>query len=110
MESIFGRPFIKVRPDFLKNKITGKEKNLELDCYNAELGIAVEYNGEQHYRQLSFFHKNKHHFQAQKYRDFMKRTLCEKAGVKLIEVPYTTKVEHIEDYIRSNLREFGFLV
>jgi len=45
IESIFNKPFNKARPDFLRNMVTGGEYNLELDCYNNSLKIAVEYNG-----------------------------------------------------------------
>ena len=50
LESIFGKPFPSSRPDFLRNPVTGGIHNLELDCYNHELGLAVEYNGIQHYK------------------------------------------------------------
>lgn len=104
LEYLFKKPFPKARPDFLRNPVTGGNFNLELDCYNAELGIAVEYNGEQHYRYIPYFHRNKESFYNQKYRDDMKRRLCKDAGVFLIEVPYTVKIEEIKGYIESHLQ------
>ena len=38
---IFGKPFHKARPDFLRNPVT-QNFNLELDCFNPELRLAVE--------------------------------------------------------------------
>ena len=101
LENIFERPFNKARPAFLNNSVTGQ--NLELDCYNPELKIACEYNGEQHYRFIPFFHKSKEFFTHQKYRDYMKRNLCEKEGIFLIEVPYTIQIPEIESYIKDKL-------
>ena len=86
VSKIFHKPFIKVRPEFLKNNVTGK--NLELDIYNDELKLAIEYNGRQHYDHIPFFHKSYEHFRAQKYRDEIKRMLCKQNGIYLIEVRY----------------------
>ena len=41
-----GKPFVSVRPDWLKNPQTGR--NLELDGYNEELALAFEFDGEHH--------------------------------------------------------------
>jgi len=109
LESIFNRSFAKIRPDFLRNPVTGGQCNLEIDCYNPELRLGVEYNGRQHYAYVPYFHKNKEAFYNQKYRDEMKRTKCREAGITLIEVPYTVKVEDIEDYLRRSLRMAGML-
>lgn len=106
LENYFGQKFPKMRPDFLRNSVTGNF-NLELDCYNDKLGLACEYNGVQHYKYTPFYHKNKDAFQNQKYRDYMKKDLCTKNGVKLIEVPYTVRVEDIKTFIISKLRELG---
>lgn len=106
IESIFQKSFPKCRPDFLRNNVTSDDYsniNLEIDCYNHELKIGVEYNGIQHYKYIPFFHKNKEAFYNQKYRDEMKRTKCQQNGIFLIEVPYTVKVEDIEKYIRNEL-------
>lgn len=108
MQEIYNRPFIKVRPSFLRNDaISGS--NLELDCYNADLKIAVEYNGEQHYNFVRFFHRNRDAFHNQKYRDDMKRRLCQSNGILLIEVPYTVKIPDIKQFIVKELVRNGKL-
>lgn len=109
MQNLFGKPFTKARPDFLRNPVTGGNFNLELDCFDPDLHIAVEYNGAQHYQYLPIFHKNKEAFLNQKYRDDMKRRICKEHNILLIEVPYTVKIEDIKGYIvkelmRNNVR------
>lgn len=108
LESYFNKPFDKIRPDFLKNPVTGGDYNLELDCYNDELKLALEYNGIQHYKYIPYFHRNKEAFLNQKYRDEMKRVKCKENGVILIEVPYTVKENEIESYVHSELKSLGF--
>jgi hypothetical protein len=103
VEEYTGRPFPKTRPDFLRNEITGGVHNLELDCFNRDLMIGVEYNGEQHYKYIPYFHKSKDAFYNIKYRDDLKKRLCLENGVKLIIVPYTVK--DIKTYIRSELNK-----
>jgi hypothetical protein len=49
-----------LRPAFLRNPESGK--SLELDCYDEEYNIAVEYNGIQHYKYPSAFHKTEKDF------------------------------------------------
>lgn len=106
MEKMTGKPFPRTRPNFLKNEITGGN-NLELDCYNEELGLAVEYNGEQHYKYTPYFHPNKDAFYNTKYRDDMKSRLCKENGVKLVVVPYTVPLASIEKYLLENARIFS---
>lgn len=101
LEKIFGRPFSKARPDWLNNTVTSN--NLELDCYNHDLRLACEYQGEQHYKFNKFFHRNKDDFMNGKYRDDMKRRICRDNGVILIEVPYTVKIPNIEWYIKGKI-------
>ena len=109
LQIIFNRSFNKARPDFLRNPVTGGDFNLELDCYDPELGIAVEYNGVQHYKFIPFFHKNKEAFLNQKYRDDMKRRICKENGILLIEVPYTVKIEDIKSFIQKSLMINGII-
>lgn len=100
-EKITGKRFDKKRPDFLKNNIT--DSNLEIDCYCEELKLGIEYNGIQHYKYTPYFHASKDAFYNTKYRDEMKQRLCKNNGIKLIVVPYTVKVNEIEDYLKSRI-------
>lgn len=109
LEKRFRKPFPKMRPNFLRNPVTGGSFNLELDCFNTDLQLAVEYNGVQHYKFCPYFHKNKEAFLNQKYRDEMKRVKCRDAGIKLIEVPYHIPHHEIESFIERNLISLGFL-
>jgi len=104
LEQIFNKPFNKCRPNFLSNPVTGNV-NLELDCYNDDLKLAIEYNGIQHYKFTPHFHKNLEAFQNQKYRDYMKQNLCEKNNITLIIVPYTIAINKIQDYIINELKK-----
>jgi len=110
LQEIFKVPFGKARPDFLSNPVTGGDFNLELDCYNPELNLAVEYNGQQHYKFIPFFHKNKESFLNQKYRDELKRRMCNDNMITLIEVPYTVKTENIKKFLLQELFKRGYIV
>ena len=109
LEKIFKTQFPKARPDFLKNPVTGGVSNLELDCYNDEMKLGLEYNGVQHYKFKTFFHKNKDQFTMQKYRDDMKTRMCKEKGITLIEVPYTVKLNDIENFIKDELTKLGII-
>jgi hypothetical protein len=117
LEKIFNKPFPKVRPSILNNSVTSSlssslsrtstdNYNLELDCYNSDLQLACEYNGIQHYQYTPFFHRNKEAFLNQKYRDHIKRDLCQKNGIYLIEVPYSVPLTQIELYITKQLSAY----
>lgn len=107
LEDIFKRPFYKIRPDFLKNDVTGY--NLEIDLYNDELKLAVEVQGDQHYKFIPFFHKTKADFMNQRYRDEMKKDKCRKEGLTLIEIPYKVG-KNLKSYLVEQLRLERFLV
>jgi len=106
LEKIYKAKFPSCRPDFLKNPDT--KHNLELDCYNKDLNIALEYNGEQHYFYVPTFHKTKKAFYSQVFRDDWKRNKCKEMGIHLIEIPYWA--QHVLDnYIHKELRKKGLL-
>jgi len=106
LEKIFRRPFPKIRPNFLSNPVTDGNYNLEIDCYNQDLRLGVEYDGIGHFKYTPFFHKNKEAFYNQKYRDELKNRMCKDNGIRLIRVPYTVKQEDIEDYLVNELRKY----
>ena len=90
--------FYKIRPNFLKNDVTGY--NLEIDLYNDEMKLAIEVQGNQHYKFTPFFHRNKDAFLNQKYRDAMKKEKCKNNGITLIEVPYSVGEKKLKSYLQ----------
>ncbi len=108
LESIFkGKKFPNIRPDWLINEITGN--SLEIDCFNEELKLGLEYDGIQHSEQDDHFHKNKQQYEYQKLKDRMKDKMCKEKGIDLIRVPHFIKFEKLEDYIREKLKKIGRL-
>ena len=107
-EKLFGQPFPRKHPKWLINPETGHR--LELDGYDQELGIAFEYQGPQHYIHFEdYFHK-KRGLEKQKKMDELKRELCKKNNVKLIEVPYYTKREDYPNHIIEQCEEKGITI
>lgn len=96
---IYGVPFTSVWPDFLKNPETNR--NLEIDCYNHDLKIGVEYNGPQHYVFPNHYMQSHEYdkFEKQLRRDQFKVEMCDRLGIYLITVPYTVPNDRIKDYI-----------
>lgn len=99
LETIFKKPFIKTR-DVVKIN----NQRLELDMYNEELNICLEYDGPQHYfEDKNFFHKEGG-FEEQVQRDSLKKKYCVDNRIKLIVVPYTIyKFMDTVEFILSEL-------
>jgi hypothetical protein len=108
LEFLFKKPFEKARPAFLVNPVTNQA--LELDCYNEDLKLAVEYNGKQHYEYNKMMHQNsRHSFQNQQYRDLMKKDMCDKNGIRLIIVPYRVAPDKIPEFLYIELKKLGYI-
>jgi hypothetical protein len=104
LSSIFpGKTFIKIRPHWLRNDRTGRL--LEIDLYCHELRVGVEHNGPSHYVYPNSLHKTRDEFDAQVYRDELKKKLCAEAGrgVLLIHIPFTVPHKSMESFIRSEI-------
>lgn len=101
LESLFEKKFEKTR------KVVSN--NLELDMYNEELKLALEYNGIQHYiEDKKYFHKEGG-FGDQQRRDLEKKEFCEKNGINLIIVPYTiTKDDELKEFIIEKITEYNY--
>jgi hypothetical protein len=81
IENYLLEPFPKQRPAFLGG--------LELDGYNAELKIAFEYNGIQHYEYTPNFHRDDPiELVRQQTRDNIKKIKCDKYNIHLIIIPH----------------------
>ena len=107
-ELLFNNSFPRVRPKWLINPLTGKR--MELDGYCEELLIAFEYQGEQHYKYNDHFYKNNESFIRRKQDDQQKRTICNKKGIRLIEIPYYIEFIDLPKYIISECNKAGVRV
>lgn len=120
LESLFNVSFITERPDFLNyvgtNKAKGLKKitntnkkkinkanNLEIDLYNADLKIGIEYQGDQHCRYITYFHKTKDGFIRSMDKDHFKRKKCYQNGIYLIEIHDFIKEEDLGRYVLDSL-------
>jgi hypothetical protein len=108
LETTFGQPFPTVRPDFLKRPIT--KRNLELDCYNEDLRLALEYQGPQHRVYLPLHHKfDERNFHDQLEKDAWKAQRCRDLGIDLIVVPDTVPRAELTQFLTNELRMLGRL-
>lgn len=103
LERNLGMEFPTVRPDWLMNPETGKP--LELDCYNSSIKLALEYDGEQHYKYVSLFHKSPDDLAKQVERDALKDRMCRQMGITLVRVPYWIDEKELEGYILRTVKE-----
>lgn len=98
-----GYKFRNVRPKWLINDKT--QQPMELDLYNAQLNLAVEYNGEQHYHLVDGMN-DPVTLKEQRYRDRLKRKLCKERGINLIVVKYDVD---IPEYLYKKLTSLGYI-
>ena len=106
LENLFGLRFDRIRPSFLTNPETGRR--LELDCYNAKIKLAVEYNGEQHYIWPNHVNMTYKQFINQVRRDRYKKRVCSKIGIDLIVIRYDSDI--ITSILRSiPVRLIGYI-
>lgn len=96
--------FEKIRPKWLRCSYSNSP--LELDMFNEELKIAVEFNGEQHYKFIPYFHRTEDNFNKQLLRDTEKKEKCRRLGITLIIVPFSCKnFKEVEKCILEQLPE-----
>lgn len=100
-EIIFQKRFPKSRPSWLKSS---KNSWMELDGYNKKLGIAFEYQGLQHFKEIPHFHKSSS-FEKRKKDDELKKFQCREQNIKLIEVPYNISYKDMKDYIIQKCKD-----
>ncbi len=105
LENFFSREFTKIRPDWLKYK---KGWNLEIDLFNKDLNLCVEYQGAQHTKYIPFFHKTFQDFIDQKDRDIFKKNEIEKKGFIFIQVSHLIKIKDLEKWLYLELKSKGF--
>lgn len=106
-EKLFDREFLKRRPDWLINPLTGTP--MELDGYCEYESLAFEYNGEQHYKYIEFYHNDYDDFLKQQMRDKAKVDLCDRNVINLIVIPYLCNTKAtIDKFVVDVLRNVGY--
>lgn len=95
-EWLTGRTFMKHRPLWLVNS---RGHRMELDGYNKNLGLAFEYQGEQHSEFIPFFHRDHAAFLRRKFDDSEKQSLCSANGVDLIRVDISVPLEGLQEHV-----------
>lgn len=104
LEELTGAKFPTVNPDWL----IYKGRTLELDGYNADLRLALEFSGPLHTK----WFPNKESYAAyheRVMRDRAKLRICRKHGVTLIVVDSSLPRTHIRAYLRSRLFDAGHI-
>jgi hypothetical protein len=99
VEEMTGQPFAKQKPKWLEG--------LELDGYNDALGLAFEYHGEQHDREMPHWHHDAASLEAQKAHDVKKQYLCDDNWVTVIVIWYNCHDKR--SFIRDELKLLGYV-
>lgn len=107
LEHYFEMPFPRERPQWLRGL---KGKPLELDGYCKELNIAFEHHGRQHYGSRSLFLREGKNRKDDISRDALKRKLCRKHDIVLIEVPevfHKVRLKDLPDFLEKVVKRLG---
>lgn len=82
------------------NKLT--RRPLRFDFFIESISTCIEFDGEQHYRQVMTFDGNDNGkaFKKRKKLDHIKDSYCKAHGIKLIRIKYT-QISHIDEIINK---------
>lgn len=83
-ERIFRRKFPKVWVDWMRSD---SGRSLELDGFNAGMGVAFEHQGQHHYHHRGLFYRKAGQFQRRLALDKRKHRLCRQRGIRLVKIP-----------------------
>jgi hypothetical protein len=93
-------------PTILPSWLLYNGKSLELDGYNADLGIALEFSGPQHTKWIPSNEPYKTYLNRVM-NDEAKKRICKENNVYLIVVDMNLPKIHWNKYLRSRLRDFN---
>jgi len=103
IEEAVGYNFVKTKPEWLVNPKTNRK--LEIDLYNEELNLAIEYQGQQHYKDII---GRGECWKSINYRDNIKKQIINEKNIKFIEIPEFIKIlkeKFIQEYIKYELEK-----
>lgn len=104
LEAITGKKFVTVHLPWLKYR----GRYMELDGYNDELKLGIEFNGPMHYEHNSAI-ESRAQYEERVEKDKLKRELCAANGVKLITLSYKVSPQFTNAYLKSRLYDFGVI-
>ncbi len=78
-------------------------KTLYLDIYIPRLKIAIECNGEQHFKFNKFFHTDAGAFMLQKKNDLLKELYCQETNIALAKINYNDNIT--KDLVKQRIIE-----
>ena len=88
--------------DWLKNK-----SNLRLDFYLPDYNVAIECQGEQHFRPIKFYTTNEEkatqNFEFQKKRDTKKQQLCYEHNIMIVYINYNDDINTIINKLKNKI-------
>jgi len=83
-QGVFRRRFPRGYPAWL---VDNSGRSLELDGFNARLGVAFEHQGRMHYINVRHFFRGRRSFQRRLALDRLKHRLCRQHGIRLVKIP-----------------------
>jgi len=104
MEHITNEKFIKVRPDWLRGN---SGRKLEIDGYSENLGLAFEYQGQQHFCIVGWFQGTQKSLEKTQENDKIKKDTIEKRGIKIIFPTDRIKYNKLLDFAVKELENIG---
>ena len=104
LETITGRSFPTVFPNWL----VWEGATLELDGYNDDLKVGLEFSGPLHTKWNPQIENYPKYFERV-VRDVVKKKLCQKHGVSLIVVDMSLPSVHWRNYLLSRLHDVGIV-
>jgi hypothetical protein len=108
VEAAYGRAFPNVFPgDWLRN-VRGRK--MQLDGYSAELALAFEYHGQQHFEVVEIFN-DEQMLETRQVDDAAKVRRCREHGIRLVVIgPVRSAgmdMDLIEEHVRGAFRDAG---
>jgi hypothetical protein len=96
LEHLLKAAFPKRRPDWLR---TSKGRKAELDGFNEDLRLAFEYQGQQHFTHVPFFHTGDKSLELRVEDDRLKRETCNAHNITLLEINIDVPLEDLQAHL-----------
>ncbi len=93
---------IEFEPQKLFKSCKGKRRHLPFDFYLPKYDLCIEYDGDHHFKPISFFGGIKT-FNIIKHNDNIKNVFCKENDIKLVRIPYSRNRNKIKQRLQMVL-------